>query len=119
MKSLGVNHSQSSPHWPHKDHQMTVSRRGFLLGLGAAIAAPAVVRSGVLELVRGRVLLTEDVTYYVDPYFGKHEYDGLSPDKPIRSIQKALDKISIPKERAVTFNLASGTYSEIIDSRPL
>lgn len=35
---------------------MTLSRRGFLSGLGAALAAPAVVRSGILMPLRGIVM---------------------------------------------------------------
>lgn len=35
--------------------------------------------------------LTEDVTYYVDPLDGDDENDGLSPDSPLRSIQRAVD----------------------------
>jgi hypothetical protein len=46
---------------------MLIGRRSFLTGLGALIAAPAVVHAGVLMPVRGVVIPTIDIidhTYY-------------------------------------------------------
>lgn len=35
---------------------MTISRRGFILGLGAALAAPAIVRAEIIMPVRKLIL---------------------------------------------------------------
>lgn len=35
--------------------------------------------------------LTEDVNYYVDPLNGSDENDGLTPETPLRSLQRAVD----------------------------
>src|SRR5437764_10393698 len=87
---------------------MTPTRRGFLLGLGAALVAPAIIRPGVLMPLRGLRLLTDDVTFYVAPD-GDDRNDGLAPLRPRRTMQALLDGLNC-NGRSVTIQMAKGCY---------
>lgn len=69
---------------------MNINRRGFLTGLGALIAAPAVVRyANIMPVKAPRIVLPG--TIYVDP-----AYAGLangSSAAPFRTIQEAVDLV--------------------------
>lgn len=66
-----------------------VTRRELLGGIGALLAAPAVVH-GRIALGQARTLLTADAIYYVSPS-GLLSADGLSPETPWPLLQYGID----------------------------
>ena len=55
-----------------EDEVIEVSRRKLLVGLGALIAAPAVVRSGILMPIRGIVMPEASADYFY--WMGTHYF---------------------------------------------
>jgi hypothetical protein len=90
-----------------------INRRALLIGL---LAAPTIVRVSALMPLRGRVLLTSDTTIYVD-MLGSDLNDGLSPLTAVKSMQKVLDQLDL-NDHCLTFQLASGVYSENLIAGP-
>jgi hypothetical protein len=90
-----------------------IRRRSFLIGLGALVAAPAIVRAGALMPIRGMVLLTRDTTFYVSPD-GSDLNNGLSSVAPFRTVQHLLDRLDL-NEHTVTFQYLNGIYYENVD----
>jgi hypothetical protein len=89
---------------------MRSSRRGFLAGLGAFLATPAIVHAGNIMPVRTpRVLVPRSLTIFVDQAFAGGFVNG-SRENPFRTLQDALaflDKAGA----GGTIQLASGTYN--------
>jgi hypothetical protein len=86
---------------------MTLDRRAFLLGFGAAIAAPAIVRAGSLMPVR--VIPFDPLNVHVDPTGSDIFGDG-SFLKPFASIKRALETLN--DWRPLTVCIGSGHYEE-------
>jgi Protein of unknown function (DUF1565) len=85
-----------------------MDRRGFLAGLGALIAAPAIVRASSLMPVR-RLPLLGRVTLHVDKVLYVRFPDG-SPERPFRTIQGAMRAAQNLRSSIPIIQLASGEY---------
>lgn len=83
-----------------------MNRRGFLLGFGAALAAPAIVRAESLMPVRLPSIL-RPVTIIVDPH--GNDANGLGQG-PVRTFQRAMDLLTKSGSQHGTVTVNSGTY---------
>ena len=66
---------------------MIIGRRGFLAGLGALIAAPAIVRASVIMPVKPMLFVPEpkiitDLTFQIEGYVRESDLDNLGKYNP-------------------------------------
>jgi hypothetical protein len=87
-----------------------LGRRGFLVGLAAAITAPTIVRACNLMPVKVMTPTAEPLTVYVDPLVDLRVPGFYAEINPFRTIKEAIDFVEKSAAREATIALCSGVH---------